>query len=589
MTPIAPAEARTLYGLFCRRAEQTPDRVAYRYHDDNSKEWRALTWAQTADRVAAFQGALKNEGLNPGDRVGIALRNGPDWVVCEQAALGLGLVVVPLYVDDRAESMAYVLDHAAVKLLFMIDQTHYDRLRPALNDFGTLQKIVLLRGEHADAISTSLKRWLPETTPPLAPVTGQSGDLATLVYTSGTLGRPKGVCLSHANILHNAHAPLSLFSFTPDDCFLSFLPLSHMLERTAGHYLPMTVGCTVAYARSVQLLADDLKTVQPTVLIAVPRIFEKVYARLKERIETGPALKRMLFNQTLQTGWRRFEAEQNNTRPAAADRLAWPLLDKLVAAKIRQALGGRLRLAVSGGAALGYEVGRLFLALEVTLLQGYGLTEASPVISVNLPQNNDPKSVGVLLPGIEARLGDRDELLVKSPCVMMGYHRNEAATREAIDADGWLHTGDQARLNGGRIYLTGRIKEILVLSNGEKVPPADIENSLKLDPLMEEVVIFGEGQPFIGAVIRLNRELFEAAARKLGLAADPSDKLFNRWLVRHCNDRLHGFPAYAKLRRTVAITDEWSIENGLLTPTLKVKRNEVLKRYEEKIKEVYEA
>lgn len=591
MTPIAPAQARTLYGLFCRRAEQTPKATAYRHYDDGAKTWRSISWEEMAARVARIQGALGALGLARGERVGIALRNGPEWVACEQAALGLDLVVVPLYVDDRAESMAYILDHAAVKVLFMIDGHHFQRLRPALSGYTLLQKAVLLQGDHADERAVSFNAWISAQNT-LARSQAVPKDLATLVYTSGTLGRPKGVCLSHENILENAYAPLKLFDFTPEDCFLSFLPLSHMLERTAGYYLPMMAGCAVAYARSVQLLPEDLKTVQPTVLIAVPRIFEKVYARLTDRIQSGSALKRALFNRTLQIGWRRFEAAQSGGKTGPIDTLLWPLLDRLVAAKIRAALGGRLRLAVSGGAALNYEVGKLFLSLEVTLLQGYGLTEASPVISVNLPASNRPRSVGLLLPGIEAKLGEHDELLVRSRCVMLGYHRNEAATREAIDAEGWLHTGDQARLEGDRVFLTGRIKEILVLSNGEKVPPADIENSLKLDPLLDEAVVFGEGQPFIGAIVAINSDLWPGLAARLGLnPADPGalkSRETAHALVRHCNALLHHFPAYAKVRRVIAVMEPWTVDNGLLTPTLKVKRNEVLKQYAEEIKRVYE-
>ena len=591
MSLITPEQAVTLYGLFYQRTLLSPEQIAYRHYDESDKTFKALTWKEMAERVARLQGALKSEGLKPGDRVGIALRNGPEWVACEQAALGLGLVVVPLYVDDRAESMAYILDHAAIKLLFMIDHHHHERLRPALSDYGTLSKVVLLKGESAGSATVRIDDWIGPKGE-LAEAGGHSHDLATLVYTSGTLGRPKGVCLSHDNILQNAYAPLGLFPFGAEDCFLSFLPLSHMLERTAGYYLPMMAGCTVAYARSIQLLAEDLKILQPTVLIAVPRIFEKIYARLNDRLQKASPFKRALFEKTLQIGWQRFEAAQNKRSPSLAAKASWPLLDKWVAAKVRAALGGRLRLSVSGGAALPYEVGRFFLSLDITLLQGYGLTEASPVISANLPEANDPKSVGVLLPGIEAKLGAQDELLVKSRCVMQGYHRNEAATREAIDDEGWLHTGDQARIENGRLYLTGRIKEILVLSNGEKIPPADIENSLKLDPLFNEVLIFGEGRAFIGAVLSLNDDLWPGLASKLKLDAQDGSALksreLSRWLVRHCNTLLHDFPAYAKVRRVVVANEAWTVDNGLLTPTLKVKRNEVLKKYQEEIEKVYE-
>ena len=578
-----PDELGSLYGLFKHRLHETPDQCAYLRYEEGIDQWREVTWREVGKWLGRWVSALQKERLSPGDRVGIALRNSIEWVLADQAAMALGLVTVPLFVDDRAESMAYILDHAAVRVLFMSDAAHYKKLKPALSDYHSLQKVVLLKDQSDDTLAVNLADWLSAHTDLTLPADFlRLEDLATIVYTSGTTGKPKGVRLTHQNILSNVHASLQVFECTPGDRLLSFLPLSHMLERTAGYYLPMMAGSCVAHARSIQLLREDMQQTQPTLLIAVPRIFERVYARLEEQLLHASALKRTLFDWTSACGWRRFEATQNGQKPALLDRLLWPVYERLVASKIQNALGGKLRAAFSGGAPLPFCVARRFLSLGVTILQGYGLSETSPVVSVNTPTRNRPTSVGTKLPGLELKLGEENELLVRGPSVMAGYHRNDEATRTAIDEQGWFRTGDQAHIEEGFLTITGRLKDILVLSNGEKVSPGDIESTLKLDPLLEEVVVFGEGKPFIGALVVVNADLWPALAERLGQRPAPE-----RYLVKHCNELLEGFAAHAKIRRVVISTQSWAIESGELTPTLKVKRAVVLERFKEEIETLY--
>ena len=601
---IPPEQAVTLDGLFRHRVQRSAERPAYIAYDRAAEAWVTHSWADTADQVARWQAALVEEGLRPGDRVALSLRNSTEWVLFEQAALGLGLVVVPLYTDDRPDNVAFILEDAAVKLLLLQDAGRWHRLAEALVPLEGLQRIVVLGDgdpaeEAAERRLCYTARWLPEGGHVLR---GRDGDptelgdaLATIVYTSGTTGRPKGVMLSHRNILSNVAAANRLHDFHGGDLFLSFLPLSHMLERTAGYYMPMMAGAPVAYARSIPLLSEDLATLRPTVLIAVPRIFERIHGRIRHGLEQGSALRRALFHAAVASGWHRFEREQGRRGWGPGLLMALllePLLRRLVGEKVQAKLGGRLRLVVSGGAALSPEIARLFIGLGLDLVQGYGLTECAPVVSCNSPRNNLPASVGPPLPGVEVKVGEGDELLVRGANVMQGYWNNHAATAQVIDGDGWYHTGDQARIDeGGRITLTGRLKDILVLSNGEKVPPGDMELAIGLDPLFEQVMVVGEGRPYLVALAVLNGDLWPGLAQRLGLdplnAASLEDRRLHHELIARVGRLCHDFPSYAKVRRLHLTLEPWSVDDGLITPTLKVKRNVVLERFAEHVEAMY--
>jgi long-chain acyl-CoA synthetase len=396
--------------------------------------------------------------------------------------------------------------------------------------------------------------------------------------------------LSHYNMLSIAHAALTMIDVYQQDLFLSFLPLSHTLERTAGYYLPVMSGSGVAYARSILQLAEDLQQIRPTVMIAVPRIFERVFTRIQGQMEKQPALRRALFNFTTEVGWHRFQRQQHRAgwHPRL---LAWPLLRRVVAGKVTDKLGGRLRMAVSGGAALSLPVAKTFIGLGVPILQGYGLTETSPVISVNLPEDNEPGSVGVPLRGVEVRVGENDELLVKTPGMMQGYWNNHVATREIIDPAGWLHTGDQARITDGHIYITGRIKDILVMSNGEKIPPMDMELAISLLAEIDQALVVGEGESYLSAIVVLNPEEWPRLAKKLKLDPDApaslDDQKLHSRLLNGIKGALKDFPGYAKIRRLIVTRDAWTVDNGMLTPTLKVKRARVLERFADAIRQLY--
>ncbi|WP_455208078.1 AMP-dependent synthetase/ligase [Kaarinaea lacus] len=584
----------TLGGLLRERTRRTPDNIAYRYFNRETKSWEDITWQQTANRVAQIQAALAGDGLQPGDRVAIMLRNCPEWVQFEQAALGLGLIVVPLYTNDRVDNIAYVLQDAGIKVLLLEGQQDLNSLSSISSQIGGLVRVLTLEPCNNTANYSRLlafNSWVENSIqtyenqqPELQTYRAERNDLATIVYTSGTTGRPKGVMLSHHNILFNAFKGIDRINVYREDLFLSFLPLSHMLERTAGYYIPMMSGATVAFARSVQDLADDLITIQPTVLISVPRIYERVYGKIAAQLESKSDFARSLFHKAVELGWHRFQNPRNTY-------LLWPLMKTLVANKIIAKLGGRLRIAICGGAPLSHDVAKLFVGLGLNLVQGYGLTETSPVISVNSVENNDPASVGEALDGIEVKIGDHDELLTRSPSIMLGYWNNAQATREMIDEDGWLHTGDKVRIENKRIYITGRLKEIIVLSNGKKVPPADMELAITMDNLFDQAMVIGEACPFLCAILVLNRELWPEFANSLGV--DPSEQsLKNPVVTKAIQERIdkliHEFPGYAKIRRLTLSLEPWTIDNDLITPTMKLKRYKILAHFAPQIDQLYE-
>jgi long-chain acyl-CoA synthetase len=397
--------------------------------------------------------------------------------------------------------------------------------------------------------------------------------------------------LSHANILANAEAVQNHIPAYSYDIFLSFLPLAHGFERTVNYYLPMMAGSRVSYARSVKQLAEDLLAVRPTVFLSAPRLYEKIYAAVQAKVAPN-WLKRKLLAATVNLGWQKFEAQQQRG-PALGlmKHVGYKLLYKLVAKKILARLGGRLRVAVTGAAPLSEKVARFFIGLGFPLVEGYGLTEAGPVVSGNTPQKNQPGSVGLPLPGVEVSTSEEGELLVRSASVMQGYWQRQKDTDEVIDAAGWLHTGDLAEIQDGIIFIRGRSKDILVTSTGEKVPPADMEMMITLDPLFEQAMVVGEGKPYIAALLVLNHAVWQKLAAELGLDAEDVASLqvekTNEAVLNKLAGLLKMFPGYAQIHAVYLTRDSWTIENGLLTPTLKIKRSEVEKRFVKEIKGLY--
>ena len=536
----------------------TPARVLYRQFVDGA--WREFTAADVAQRAARWQAAFRREGLRPGDRIAIGLRNGVAWVALDLAALAARLVVVPLYVDDNADSQAYCAADSDARLV-VVETT---RMAGALTSAGVdAARILCLRPEEG-ADQRPVEDFLPRDAPAFAVEPVETGTLATICYTSGTAGRPKGVMLSHGNILANVAGCRATGMGREDDVFLSFLPLSHMFERTGGYYLPLALGAQVDYARGIAQLPDDFLSQAPTAVFAVPRAFEKFLERIHAAV-AGSRWKRALLDRCVASGLRVALGGAG-----VLDRALLPVLRALVARPILARFGGRLRLAVVGGAAMDPAISRLFIGLGLPILQGYGMTEASPVIAVNRLAENDPDTVGRPLENLELRLSAQGEIQVRGPSVMLGYWRNPEATARTLAPDGWLSTGDLGELRDGRLAIRGRLKDVLVLSNGEKLPPQEVELAILGDGAFEQLMLVGEGRPFLSLV---------------AVAKEADEKQ----LVKRANERLKAFPRYARVRRVIVAPEPWTVENGLLTPTLKIRREQVLKRFADEIDSVYAA
>jgi len=591
---IAPASARSLYALFRERIRRSHGATAYKEYDAIAGVWRDYTWAYISELVDCFRAALAREGLSAGDRVAVLLPNGVDWACFDLAAHSLGLVLVGLYPHETAATNAYILGHSDTRLVLLDTVARWTALAPFASELPSLQRVwVKARPSEINfpprVDVTYLSEFISGPAQKLPPeYAGEPDDVATLIYTSGTTGQPKGVMLSHFALLWNAQTAGSVVPPHPDDIFLSVLPLAHAFERTVGFYLPMMAGCTVAYARSAQELSQDFLAIRPTVMLGVPLLFERMAAAIEAKV-AGNFIKRKLLHAAIAAGWSQFLAQQRSSKPALVRSLLWRTVDRLVARRVRAAFGGRLRVAISGGAPLQRNVSRMLLGLGLPIVEGYGLTEAGPVVTANSLADNRPGSVGRPLPGVQVKLGAQNELLLHTPAVMAGYWKDETRTRQVLDAAGWLSTGDIADLDEqGRIFIGGRLSEMIVLSIGEKINPNAVEAELCRDPLFRQAAVVGDGRPFTAAIIVLNPEVWQALAAEQGFDPNnpngPESKIA---LLARITAAVAELPRHAQPRTCHFTLTPWTIEAGLLTPTLKVKRDLIISVFTREIEALY--
>ncbi|MDP3856226.1 MAG: AMP-binding protein [Stagnimonas sp.] len=576
---IAEDSLASLAELFSARVRLSPEAPACRWFDAEAHGWKRLSWAGLDQRVQAYARGLAALDLPPGARVAIQLDNGPDWVAAEQAIHRLGLVAVGIYVQDTAGSAAYVLEHCGASAAFLRDEAGWQALA-TVAPMPALQRVILLRGSSADARVLPLAEFLAAGVEPQPPNYSREA-LASLVYTSGTTGRPRGAMLSHGALLSNVFACSRALQVRADDLLLSLLPLSHSFERVAGWHGAVLAGAETAYSRGPDYLGDDLREVHPTGLLAVPRVYERLYAKLLRRLDDGPLHKRALFHLAVQSA-----SQPEGARQRFSRRLTGGVVEA-----VRAALGGRLRLAISGGAPLSAHIARTFAALGLPVLQGYGLTEAGPVVSVNRPGDADPESAGQVLDNVETRIGPDGELLVRSPSLMSGYWQDEVSTRAALDEAGWLHTGDKvSRLCADKLYLTGRIKDLIVMSTGVKAAPCEIESRLSAEPLFEQLVVVGEARPYLIALVVPEAARFAALRQALQLPAGYDDEAsraaLEKALLSLCRERLAELPASHQIKR-LAWVPPFSLGNGLLTSTHKPRRVAITKLHAAEIERLY--
>lgn len=575
---IAEAEVHSLAQLFDARVAGTPAAIACRWFCSETHSWREESWQALDARAQRYADALAGLGLAAGERVAIMLGNGPDWVAIEQAVFRQGLVAVGVYALDLPAAAALTLADSGARAGFFSDDAAWAAIAAAA-PLPQLQTAVLMQGAAHSPQARSREDFLRPAQAPAARVEIGRDSLAALVYTSGTSGRAKGAMMSHGALLANVFGCARALQPGPQDLLLSLLPLSHSFERVAGWHCAVLTGAITAYARGAEHLAEDLRSQAPTRLLAVPRVFERLYARLLQTVEDGPLARRALFHLVTHGGSRSQRLPKRLTQG--------------VCEAVRAGFGGRLRMAVSGGAPLCPELARAFAALGIPVLQGYGLTEAGPVVSVNRPGDADPDSAGQPLDNVETRVAPNGELLVRGPALMQGYWQDEAATRLALDDAGWLHTGDKvSRLASDKLYLTGRLKDLLVLSTGVKASPSEIEARLTAEPLIEQALVLGEARPYLVALLVPEPARLAALRAELGLRgpaalddAEARARLEAAVLAR-CRTRLSGLSIRHHPLR-LALTAPWTLANGLLTTTLKPRRAQIAKAYAAEIEALY--
>ncbi|MFG5778706.1 AMP-dependent synthetase/ligase [Comamonas sp. J-3] len=597
---------QTLPELFQYRCNATPAAEAYRWFDAPANQWQSFSWAAMQQTVAQWGQAIAYLQLERGARIATLLTNSEHAICIDQAGMAQGCATVPLHANDNPGNVAFIMADAGASLLLINKLDTWHKIVATGTALPALRCVVVDDPAQAAITEQStgaprvvrLQDWLAESANAVAGSAQAplAEDLAAIVYTSGTTGKPKGVMLSHRNVLSDVKAVLGRVAPTQDDVFLSFLPVSHTFERTCGYYLPMAVASTVVYARSVAQLGEDMLSVRPTILVSVPRIYERIYAKIQEKLSGSP-IKRSLFAATVSKGWARHcEAHGLKNTDAAQGGLArllpWSILQKRVAQPVLDLFGGRLRIAVTGGAAIPSVVSHSFLGLGLTVLQGFGMTETSPVLTANSLEHNDPSTVGKPLQGMEVRIGENKELQARGPNVMMGYWNRPEDTQKAFTEDGWLKTGDQAEMvDGGEVRIVGRIKEIIVTATGEKVPPGDIEQALCADPLFEQTLVVGEQQPFIACIAVLNQDEWKKLATGMGLDPNNSVSLqapaVRKAVLARIEALTHGFAKYAVPRAVRLTTEPWTVDNGLMTPTLKLRRPQLMQKFAAELDEIY--
>ena len=598
-------ELDTLPGLFENSVKRYATKEALRQFDRERNDWQHLTYQELGEKVLAWRHAFASMNLAPGTRVAILMPNSIDHVCADQAALANNLVPVPLHAIDTPGACAFIIIDSQAKLLVTNKLQRWQQIRATGVDMPDLTNVIItdpneveetLYDDHftIEGQAQHLARGATSNTP--LPAEPTADDLAGIIYTSGTTGRPKGVMLTHRNIVSNVKATLECVSPNPGDTFLSFLPLSHTFERTAGYYLALATGCKIAYNRSILLLAEDLKTIQPDVVISVPRVYERIFARLEDKLKKASATARFFFAWAVEVGWRDFckrnQLPVEHTWREWLDPIIRPLLVKKISQTLLDQFGGRLRIAISGGAALNSKIARTFCGLGLPIIQGYGMTEASPIVAGNNQHFNQPSTVGKPFNNVEVRLGEGDEIQIRGPSIMKGYWNRPDDSAHAFTEDGWLRTGDVGSFNeAGMLSIKGRIKEIIVTSTGEKVPPADLENAIETDPLFSQAYIIGENRPFLSLITVVDEQEWKKLATELGLDPDDPESLnapaARSNALRRAKTAAKDFPHYALPRSVILTKEPWTIENGLLTPTLKLKRGPLSNKFQEVIRKLY--
>jgi len=586
----------TLPRMVLEQCQRLAERTALRRKE--KEEWVDISWQSLGDSTRAFGRGLLALGLQPGERVAIMAPNSPEWVYADLGSMACGALSVPVYHTEGLANILHILRDSQSRFLIIHSPLVLRDLCERIDDLPDLQWIIHLEGE-ADCdrclpVAEFLRR--AQETPAAALeeslAAGKAGDLATLVYTSGTTGPSKGAMLTHANFLSNVEACSALFPIGPGDECLSFLPLSHVFERMAGYYFMLRREVVIAYAENFESVPANLAEVRPSVVISVPRLYEKMYARVMERVLSGPWLKKQLFFAALGAGKALVDKENKGEVPGALLQASVALARRVVFAPLRQHLGGNLRFFVSGGAPLGRDIAEFFFAVGLPIYEGYGLTETSPVISANHPQSVRFGTVGRPIPGTEVQIAEDGEIWARGPGVFKGYWNRPNQTSEAF-GDGWFKTGDIGTIDAdGFLAITDRKKDLIVTAGGENVAPQVLENLFKTDKFIANVMVYGDRKPFLTALVVPNFENVEKFAREQGidylnhcdLVNHPQVLALVRQRVDHLQEKM---PAIQRIKRFTLISRDFTAADGEITPTLKIKRKVVSQHFHQVFESMY--
>ena len=619
----AVVDFNTLPQLFTRlEARSGADgRPVLRYKEQTSREWRDITWAELGTMVRSVAAFLYDLGVRKGDRIAIISENRPEWTIVDMATQSLGAVNVSLYTSLPASQVGYIIKDSGSRVLFTSTGIQLKKAEKIFDECPSLEHIVamselrkdhgssvthwdeaIVRGKEAsEATRSAVKAAVDEV---------EATDISALIYTSGTTGTPKGAMITHENFCTNAKASLTLVPFGPDDHHLSFLPVCHSFERTAGYVAVLAAGGRISYAESVNTVNRNLVELHPTVLISVPRLFERIYNLITKSVEEGSATKKRIFEWATDVG-RRYAIEKKQDALTA---LQYRLAHRLVFSKLHERLGGSLRFAVSGGAALPAAIGEFFMASGVKIIEGYGLTETSPVLTANPYEDPRFGTVGRVIPGVTVGIqrvsdgkiitevsgddwpnhvsSEEGEIIAHGPNIMKGYWNNDESTSEAIDSDGWFHTGDVGRFEDGRLRITDRIKHMIVSKGGKNIYPGPIEDSFKTVQWIDQIIVIGEGREFLAALVVPDADAMENYGNSNGIEFSTMADLYEKEEIKTLFDKefkaySRGAAAHEKIRDFRLIEQPFTVEEGTMTPTLKLRRRAIETQYADLIDDMY--
>lgn len=592
---------KTISEMFVKTTSEFASKPAYGEKHDG--KWSTITFQEARDTVTSFSAGLASFGIKKDDKVAILSGNNTKWALSDFAITGLGAATVSVYPTLISPQIKYILYNSDTRIVIAQNDEQKEKIYKIFDDLPELKYIITMDGGTTSRENEFGYEKVIELGQKHIEETGFSfekeaekideNDLLTLIYTSGTTGDPKGVMLTHKNLASNVQSLKKSVDVNDNDVFLSFLPLSHSFERMVGHFTAFSCGCVIYYAESIETVADNMGEVRPTVMTSVPRLYEKMYAKVIDKVSNDPAIRQKIFWWAIGVGKKASKYFQRGTQPTGFLAFKFGIANKLVFSKIKERVGGRLRFFASGGAPLSKEIGEFFSSAGITILEGYGLTETSPVITVNRLELFKFGTVGCTLDDVEVKIADDGEILCKGPNVMAGYYKDPVATAEAIDEDGWFHTGDIGHLDEDNyLKITDRKKNILVTSGGKNVAPAPIENALATSKYIEQSLVIGDKRNFISALLVPSYEVLEAWAKDSNISYKNRSELLKNPAVKDLFgreiDKVNAlFSRYEQIKEIRLIENEWTIESGEMTPSLKVIRKAVEKNYADIINSIY--